>query len=603
MNDRMRAFGDLDMRVEELLSSLSSERVDEKLLRDFVHEAFGLNLQSKDANKFRFDWRGKGDLLALIQRRPQGALHPDLSRSLDFDNARHVAIEGENLEVMKLIERSYFGKIKMIYMNPPFNIGGELIFDDREGYFDRYLAYVAGEEIGGGVGISAGNGHSSWLNMIYARLFVARNLLSNDGVIFVSIDDHEAHHLRAVMDEIFGEENFLACFVWEKRYSPPPDTKDVGYVHENIMCYRRSEEFAAGLLPMTDEQSARYTNPDSDPRGPWKAADYTCRYTADERPNLYYPITNPNTGEERYPKRTRVWACSQSEHEKNVAEGRLWWGVDGRNSIPAKKKYLFEIRQGAMPKTILQHDEVGHTDEATKELRQHLPELKLSPKPTRLMKHLLSVANVGKDDLVLDCYAGTGTMGEAILSLEADGAQTPAFLLIEFPEKLEAHELTLSEAMLRRLTSSAKRSKDVSVGFRAFKLGVSNFLRWDGEADRDDDLISRLDSHVEHLRESADRHSLLFELLLGAGFSLSTGFMPIELAGKQVFSVEKGAILICLEKEITAELIDAMAEASPRQVVCLDEGFKGNDQLKANAVQTFKVGGGSGESEIVFRTV
>ena len=603
MSDRIRAVDTLDMRIDELLSSLKCERVDEKLLRDLIFDAFARDLVGKDVNRFRFDWRGKPNLLRLIQRPPQGALHPDRVRSVDFDSARHIAIEGENLEVMKLIERSYFGKIKMIYMNPPFNIGGELMFDDREGHFDRYIQYIAGEEMDRSVGIAAGNGHSDWLNMIYARLFVARNLLSNDGVIFVSIDDHEAHHLRAVMDEIFGEENFIACFVWEKRYSPPPDTKDVGYVHENVMCYRRSEEFAAGLLPMTEEQSARYTNPDNDPRGPWKAADYTCRYTAEERPNLYYPITSPNTGQEICPKKTRVWACSKSEHEKNVEEGRLWWGVDGRNSIPAKKKYLFEIRQGAMPKTILQHDEVGHTDEATKELRQHLPGLKLSPKPTRLMKHLISIANVGKDDVVLDCYAGTGAMGEAIFSLEADGRPAPSFILIEFPEKLEGSDLSLSEAMLRRLTSDAQRKSGASLGFRTFRLGQSNFRRWDANAGQDEDLLGRLESHVEHLSEAADRDSLFFEILLSAGFPLTTRFKAIELAGKRAFSVEDGALLICLENEITPELIDALAEANPLQVICLDEGFKGNDQLKANAVQTFKARAEAEESEIVFKTV
>lgn len=600
LSERIPNTGSLDKRVDDILSSIAGERVDEKLLRDFISDAFAQHLISKDANRFRFEWRGKSEILSRIQRPPQGALHPDPETSLNFEVARHVAIQGENLEVMKLIERSYFGRIKMIYMNLPFNIGGELIFDDSEGHFDRYLQYAFQGDVNERIGIPAGNSHSGWLNMIYPRLFLCRNLLSNDGVIFVSIDDHEAHHLRAVMDEIFGEENFVASFVWEKRYSPPPDTKDVGYVHENIMCYRRSEEFAAGLLPMTEEQSARYTNPDNDPRGPWKAADYTCRYTADERPNLYFQVTNPNTGEKKFPKKTRVWACSLAEHEKNVAEKRLWWGVDGKNSIPAKKKYLFEIRQGAMPKTILQHDEVGHTDEATKELRKHLPDLKLSPKPTRLMKHLLSIANVGKADLVLDCYAGTGTMGEAIFSLEESG-EAPSFILVEFPEVLEGSNLTLSEAMLRRLASSASGRVNGSSGFRSFKLARSGFRQWDGNADGD--MISRLDSHVEHVREGAGRDHLLFELLLGAGFPLTTGYQTVEMAGKQVFSIEQGALLICLEQEITPELVDALAEANPLQVICLDEGFKGNDQLKANAVQTFKARAEAEESEIVFKTI
>jgi adenine-specific DNA-methyltransferase len=602
LSDKNGNLGSLGMRVNDLLSALTSEHIDEKVLRDFIVDAFGRDLTVTDTNKFRFDWRGKSTLLSLVQRPPQGALHPDIPASVDFDSARHIAIEGENLEVMKLIERSYFGTIKMIYMNPPFNIDQELMFDDRDGHFDRYMRYVAGDDVDGSVGIPAGSGHSAWLNLIYARLFVARNLLSNDGVIFVSIDDHEAHHLRMVMDEIFGEENFVACFVWEKRYSPPPDAKDVGYVHENIMCYRRSDEFQAGLLPMTDEQSARYTNQDDDPRGPWKAADYTCRYTANERPNLYYPVTNPKTGEERFPKPTRVWACSRAEHENNVEEGRLWWGVDGTNSLPAKKKYLFEIRQGAMPKTILQHDEVGHTDEATKELRKHLPELKLSSKPTKLMKHLLSIANVQNDDVVLDCYAGTGVVGEAILSLEAGGEQAPSFIVVEFPERLEEHDLTLSEAMLRRLRSSLTRTNS-SAGFRTFRLSHSSFRRWDGAIEGDGDLLAQIERHVENIDATSDRYSLLFELLLSTGLPLSTPFKVVDLAGKQVFSVNDGALLICLEKEITLGLIDALAKASPSQVICLDAGFKSNDQLKANAVQAFRARAQIDETEIVFKTV
>ena len=197
-----------------------------------------------------------------------------------------MVIDGDSLEVMKIIEKGYFGSIKMIYMNPPFNIGGEFIFNDAAGHMDRYTAYIASTD---GrvedVSLEAGTSHSEWLSMIYARLFIARNLLRNDGVIFVSIDDHESHHLRVVMDEIFGEENFVATFVWEKRYSPPPDTQDVGYVHENILCYRRTDEFDAGLLPITREQQARYTNPDDDPRGPWESG------------RLHVPVYRPGTTE------------------------------------------------------------------------------------------------------------------------------------------------------------------------------------------------------------------------------------------------------------------------------------------------------------------
>lgn len=593
----------LDSRLDDLLASLKGAMVDEKLLRDFVFDAFARDLVGKGGTGFRFDWRGKATLLDLIQRPPKGALHPDQSMSVNFETAQNVVIEGENLEVMKLIERSYFGKVKMIYVNPPFNISDELMFDDREGHFERYMRYVGGNETVANIGLPAGNGHSPWLNMIYARLFIARNLLANDGVIFASIDDHESHHLRMVMDEVFGGENFVASFVWEKRYSPPPDTKDVGYVHENILCYRRSEEFAAGLLPMADEQAARYTNPDDDERGPWKAADYTCRYTAEERPNLYYPVINPNTGKTILPKKTRVWACSQAEHEKNVEEKRLWWGQDGKNSIPAKKKYLFEIRQGSMPKTILQHDEVGHTDEATKELRLHLPELKLPSKPTRLMKHLLRIANVKKDDVVLDCYAGTGAMGEAIFSMEAEGSEVPKFILIEFPERLEGAVSTLSEAMFKRLASSAHTHEDLALGFRTFRLGRPLIRQWDGNRQNEEDLLSRLEKHIRSVDVGHDRLDLLLEFLLSSGHPLTTEIESFEIDGRQVFSVGGGSVLACFETDINAEFIDALADKTPSQVILLEEAFRGDDQLKANSVQTFKDRVCTSEREIVFTTV
>ena len=603
MNKLPTQKGALDELIDDLLTSLAGERVDEKVLKDVIWQAIRRDFHSRGDNRFKFDWRGKAEILKTIQRPSRGALHSDEDRSRNFGGARHVAIEGECLEVMKLIERAYFGKIKMIYMNPPFNIGGELIVRDGNDILERYLDYSKNVDESGKIGVAAGAGHSDWLNGIFARLFVARNLLSSDGVIFVSIDDHEAHHLRILMDEIFGSENFVASFVWEKRYSPPPDATNVGYVHENIICYRKSDDFTAGLLPMTDDQSSRYTNPDNDTRGPWKAADYTCRYTSDERPTLYYPVQNPNTGQEIFPKRTRVWACSRAEHEKNVEEGRIWWGVDGTNSIPAKKKYLFEIRQGAMPKSILQHDEVGHTDEATKELRSHLPGLKLPSKPTRLMKHLLSIANVGPRDFVLDCYAGTGALGEAIFSLQSESVLTPSFILIEFPERLEDHSSTLTEAMFTRLGSSLKKYQLPNEGFRAFRLGRSNFKVWEGQVEGERDLLDMIENHVENLNQEFDPQGLLYEIILRAGFTLETPVSSVEVSGKNVFSVADGNLLVCLEKEISNTLIEGIAALNPLQVVLLDVGFQNSDELKTNAIQIFRARRQVEGSEISLRTV
>jgi adenine-specific DNA-methyltransferase len=589
--------------LQEFLDLYAPGEIDRKVAIDLLSEIVPRKFLQDGSERFGLEWRTKSDAHELLKRPVLGTVAPFSEEDIN-PKARHYAIQGDNLEVMKILEKAYFGKIKMIYMNPPFNIGGELIFDDSEGYFDRYEKYVSEKSSSlSEISLSAGTSHSNWLTAQYVRLILARNLLQPDGVIFVSIDDHEFHHLRMIMDEIFGEENFVASFVWEKRYSPPPDTKDVGYVHENILCYRRSEDFQAGLLPMTEAQSARYTNPDGDPKGPWKAADYTCRYTAKERPNLYYEIIQPKTGEKRFPKKTRVWACSESEHLKNIEEGRLWWGKDGTNPVPAKKKYLFEIRQGAMPKTILGHDEVGHTDEATKELREHVPGLKISAKPSRLFKHLLNISNATSNDVVLDCHAGTGAMFEAIVSQEAEDANLPHLISIEFPQWLPDFDGNLFDALFKRFQSCIKKYEKRTETVSFYRMRRSNFRQWAGTVDSKKDYEDQLELHIRNVLPESSSHEVLIELLLKAGFTLSTNVEVIRLCGKEIYSVEDGAVLICLEKEVTSELIDALADAEPLQVICLDEGFQGNDQLKANAVQTFKARAGSQESEIVFKTV
>ena len=301
-----------------------------------------------DAGKERYgmNWPGKADCFRVIQRPSLGTLLPVREESVNFDETENLIIEGDNLEVLKLLQKSYQGKVKMIYIDPPYNTGNDFIYPDNYSEsLQTYLEYTGqaddeGRKFSNNTETD-GRFHSKWLNMMYPRLFLGRNLLTEDGVVFIGTDDHEAHNLRRICDEILGEENFVCTFVWEKRYSPPPDTKDVGYVHENILLYRKSATFTMGLLPLTQDQKDRYVNPDNDPRGPWKPMDYTCRYTKVERPNLYYEIANPHTKKGVWPKDTRVWAYSPEVHARNVAEKRLWWGREGKAKVPAFEKTFF----------------------------------------------------------------------------------------------------------------------------------------------------------------------------------------------------------------------------------------------------------------------
>jgi len=301
-----------------------------------------------------------------------------------FDNQ---LIFGDNLLALKALEQEYAGKVKCVFIDPPYNTGS------------AFTHYDDGVE------------HSIWLSLIRDRLEILRRLLSEDGSLWITIDDNEAHYLKVVCDEIFGRSNFLCDIAWEKRYSPPPDTKDFGYVHDHVLCYRKGAGFHRNMLPLTDDQTGRYKNPDGDPRGPWKAMDYTCRYSADERPNLFYAIRQPNTGEEIWPKRTRVWAMSREVHEQKERENRIWWGAKGTNSVPALKNFFSEINQGMMPMSLWKHTLAGHNQDAMKEMMGLFGnDVFSTPKPEQLIQTVLHVATQA-GDLVLDSFAGSGTTG------------------------------------------------------------------------------------------------------------------------------------------------------------------------------------------------
>jgi adenine-specific DNA-methyltransferase len=600
----MRELSPVECRIEELREIMPGAfregQLDTALLMALLS---GESEPAAQPRRFGLEWPGKTDALHLLRMAGHGALLPLREKSLGFDDARHAVITGDNLEVMKLLQKAYFGSFRMIYMDPPYNTGSDLIYnDDYKDPLSSYLHY-SGQLTGDSLRVSSlletdGRFHSRWLTMMLPRLFVARNLLAENGVVFVSIDDHESHHLRILMDEIFGGENFVCTFVWEKRYAPPPDTKDVGYVHENVLCYRRSDAFQAALLPMTEAQKGRYKNPDNDPRGAWKAADYTCRYTAKERPTLYYPIRNPNTGKDIWPKKTRVWACSQDEHRKNEAEHRIWWPPDAQ--VPAKKKFLSEIRQGAMPTTLLKHAEVGHTDEATKELRKWFPDVKVTPKPTRLIRHLLRIAAVQKGDLVLDCFAGTGTTAEAILDANEQDGVGARFVIIQLPEPLKDDpKRTMADLARDRTVRRAKElPKAHSEGVRCFSLSPSSFRAPSREVPKGKEGIAeQLRMLVDNVKDGRTDEDMLFEVLLKAGFKLTDAIERITVAGLGIFSVAQGMLLICLERKLTRECLRGLIALNPERVVCLDVAFKGNDQLKTNLLLEMRSHG------IEFRTI
>lgn len=339
-------------------------------------------MKNNKLQKLELTWIGKDDEREAIEPR---ILIENPKYSYGDTESGNLLIHGDNLLALKALEQEYSGRIKCIYIDPPYNTGSA---------FDHYDDNLE---------------HSIWLSLMKSRLEFLRCLLSNDGSLWINLDDNEVHYCKILCDEIFGRNNFLCDISWEKRYSPAPDTKDFGYIHDHILVYRKSNSFKRNLLPLTEDQSGRYKNPDNDPRGPWKAADYTCRFSSEQRPNLYYPIIQPISGEEIWPKKNRVWANSKEEHEKNIREKRLWWGMKGTNSVPAKKNFLSEIQQGMMPMSLWHYQMAGTNQDAKKE------SLKLfgnnpfdTPKPEKLVQIILKIAT-NPGDLVLDSFLGSGT--------------------------------------------------------------------------------------------------------------------------------------------------------------------------------------------------
>ncbi len=574
-----------------------------------------------DTGKERYGltWPGKAECFQAIQTSSQATLRPCREGSVNFDTTENLIIEGDNLEVLKLLQKSYLGKVKMIYIDPPYNTGNDFIYPDNyTESLETYLAYT-GQIDGDGRKFSTnteaeGRFHSKWLNMMYPRLFLARNLLRDDGIIFISIDDHEIDNLRKICNELFGEESFLGCVVWQKKYAPANDKADFSTSHDYLLVYAKSRPYSKdGKLQSvlareqrTEEMDSAYSNPDNDPRGPWKPGDYTCNKSAEERPNLYYPIQHPKTGEEIWPKRTRVWAYSKELHEKNVTENRVWWGLDGNNRVPAYKRFLSEVG-GVVAQTVWLWEEVGHTDESKKELKALFAEANEifdTPKPVKLVSKILNLAIKEREgEVVLDFFAGSGTTAQAVLELNKQDGGNRKFILVQLPEPTGRDDLKtiadICEERVRRVIAKLNKEDEGKLplgneanqdrGFKVFKLAPSNFKLWNGEQPKDaEQLAQQLELHIDHILPDRTQEDILAELLLKSGFPLTTKVEKLTLAGKTVFSVAEGAMLICLENELTLEVIKAMAARKPERVICLDAGFAGNDQLKTNAALTFK---------------
>jgi len=578
--------------------------------------------QTIDVGRERYgmNWPGKAECFKTIQTPSMGTLLPAPAESVDFDTTENLIIEGDNLEALKLLQKAYLGKVKMIYIDPPYNTGNDFIYPDNyTESLQTYLEYTKqvdaeGRKFGTNSDTD-GRFHSRWLNMMYPRLYLAKNLLKDDGVIFISIDDNEIKNLRGLCDEIFGEENFVGTYVWKRRTFSALAEKLTSSDHEYVLCYQRSDFIAIGVK----KTYKGYSNPDNEPRGDWRADNLTVGMAKEQRPNQYYDLVDPKTGKIYPPNPNRVWSYIRETMDKLIAENRIIFPED-TSRRPMLKRFRNELKSDYNPiSTWL--DSVGLNSEATRELQELLgANTVIFPKPKSLLISLIQ-ATMNPNDIVLDFFAGSGTTAHAVLDLNKQDDGNRKFILVQLPEPTDRKDFpAITDITKERIRRVIQKMNDEEAGqlpltnsqqdrgFRVFKLAESNFKAWDASAPKDTkSLEKQLELHIEHIRAGRTNEDILYEILFKSGFTLTTKIEVLSLRGSDsdrsnprlftVYSVANGGMLICLEKELTLELIRAMAEMKSQRVVCLDLGFAGDDQLKTNAVQIFK------NKEIVFKTV
>jgi adenine-specific DNA-methyltransferase len=570
---------------------------------DLLRQELSNHVVEGPQERYQLDWPGKREALFAANAPIAKTLRPDRDASVHFDTTQNLFIEGDNLDALKLLQESYLGKVKLIYIDPPYNTGGDFIYDDDFAETaDEYLSRSTqvDEERNRLVANTDRNGrfHSDWLSMMYPRLRLARDLLRDDGAIFISIDDNEVANLKRIAAEIFGAQNFVAQVIWQKVYSPKNSAQWFSADHDYILVFARNKaSWQPRRLARTEAMEKRYRNPDDDPRGPWKPVDMSARNRYDAG---VYSVTTPSGRVIDGPPTGRYWGISREKFEEYDADDRIWWGTDGENA-PAIKRFLSEVADGRIPQTLWFYDDVGHTQDAKKMLLEYVPfehtaNVLNSVKPVALIRRVLQLAtSPDQGDIIVDFFSGSGTTAHAVLSQNAEDGGNRRFIAVQIDEPLPIPEQSFDSILGMALTrirnvaaglrdDSAAVSDAVDLGFRVLRVDTTNMA--DVLRAPDDVTQEELGIYTESVKSSRTGEDLLFQVLLDWGLELAMPITSERIDDYQVFVVEGGALIACFEREIGPALVRTIASRQPLRAVFLDAGFV-TDSDRINAEQIF----------------
>lgn len=608
-------------KLAELFPNAVTESIDPEtgevvraIDKDVLMQEINTRVVDGREERYQFTWPDKKKAVLAANAPISATLRPVKADSVGKDgtpggwDSENLYIEGDNLDVLKLLRETYLGKVKMIYIDPPYNTGNDFVYEDdfaedtdsymaRSGQYDEQGNRLAQNTE------SNGRFHTDWLNMMYPRLRVAKDLLSEDGVVFISIDDSEASNLIKLCNDIFGEPNFIADLIWQKKFSRSNDATYFSTMHDHILCYCKTNTICnengwkIGLLPRNVEIPKGYSNPDNDPRGVWTSVILSAKSGSE---SLLYEIVTPS-GRKVTPPSGRYWSCSKQTFEKWKADNRIWFGSDG-DSSPRKKTFLSEVQQGLRPNTILFQDEVGNNQEAKQETKALFDGLGIfdGPKPVKLVSTLIQIANTGRDSIILDFFSGSATTAHAVMQLNPEDGGQRKFIMVQIPEacdeKSEAFKAgykNICEIGKERIRRAGRKIKDeagltaqnLDIGFRVLRLDSSNMQ--DVYYTPAATAQSLLDITTDNIKPDRTPEDLLFQVMLELGVLPSSKIVETVVDGKRVFDVADGFLLACFDSGVTTETVTAIAKSKPYYAVFRDASMA-DDSTATNFDQIFE---------------